>query len=99
MSSLDKSNVPRIITITFSTGKEVVYHQIGEELESKSIITNVIQKKYDIGDQKDNENKFDTFAAKFRLLDAQYKSVLEDVNEVFAKITTIAIPSPDLEGF
>jgi len=77
--------VPSLVTITFTSGEEVVYHRIGDELCSRSILTEVIQNTYQTSEQKENEKYFGSLADKFQLLDSQYKSLLEDAKRVFAQ--------------
>jgi len=91
MDKFDENKVPRLIAATFTTGEKALYHRIGEELRSKSIVTQVIQKKYEFCDQKDNEKYYDSLASKFQLLDTHYKSVLEDAERLVTQSSMVQI--------
>jgi len=84
MDNFDKKKVPSLVKITFTSGEEIVYHRIGDELCSRSIVTEVIENKYQISEQKENEKYFDSLADTFKLLDSQYKSLVEDAKRLFA---------------
>jgi hypothetical protein len=94
MDNFNKKKVPSLVTITFTSGEEVVYHRIGDELCSRSILTEVLQNKYQITEQKENEKYLDSLADTFQLLDSKYKSLLEDAKRLFAqnnKVQTVAL--------
>ena len=85
MGNLNEKKMPNFLTVTFTSGEEVVYHRIGEKLDSTSIINQVMRKKYKISDEKECEKYTESITDKFQLLDMQYKSVLEDAERLYTQ--------------